>query len=409
MARSPDVVVVGAGIVGLATARALAGGERPSSVVVIEKEDRVAAHQTGHNSGVAHSGLYYRPGSQKAELCVRGRALLERFCAERGVAFERCGKLVVATREQELARLDELARRGAANGLQGLERLGPEAMREHEPHVAGLAALFVPETGIVDFPGVARALAQDVQELGGEVRTGARLLAVQTRGGPGGVGGPARRIVLETTAGSIPCRCLVACAGLHADRIARLSGLEPDVRIVPFRGDYWVLADASAGLVKNLIYPVPDPRYPFLGVHFTRRVDGRMEVGPNAVLAFKREGYGRANFSASDTWSTLAWGGFWRMARSNMGTALAELARAGSRAAFAAAARGLVPEVRAEDLAPGGSGVRAQAVDRKGALVDDFRFLEAEGMVHVLNAPSPAATASLAIGEVVAQRARAQL
>jgi L-2-hydroxyglutarate oxidase LhgO len=362
----------------------------------VEKEDRVAAHQTGHNSGVLHAGLYYRPGSLKAATCTRGRARLERFCEEHGVAFERCGKVVVATTAEEVPRLDELERRGRANGLAGVRRIGPGELREREPHAAGVAALFVPETGIVDYAEVARAYAAEVAGRGGEVRTGARATGIWRRGA---------RVVVATTAGDVEGRVLVACAGLDSDRVARMAGLDVDVAVVPFRGEYWMLAPARAHLVKSLVYPVPDPAFPFLGVHFTRRIHGGVEAGPNAVLALAREGYHRASFDVRDAWDVARWPGFWRMARRHWRAGVAEQARSLSRAAFARACAALVPEVTPDDLTPGGAGVRAQAVRRDGALVDDFAFADAERMVHVLNAPSPAATASLAIGEEIAARA----
>ncbi|HEY8038267.1 MAG TPA: L-2-hydroxyglutarate oxidase [Polyangiaceae bacterium] len=391
-----DVVVVGGGIVGLATALALTARKPGASLVVLEKEERLAAHQTGRNSGVIHAGLYYKPGSLKATTCMRGRALLERFCEEHDVPFERCGKVVVATRDDEVPRLDELERRGRANGLTGLRRIDVHELREHEPHAAGVAALHVPETGIVDYKEVARAYALELERRGAEVRTGARVTGVERRG---------ERVVVTSTAGDVEGRVLVACAGLESDRIARRAGLDVEVAIVPFRGEYWMLAPGRAGLVKNLVYPVPDPAFPFLGVHFTRRIGGGVEAGPNAVLALRREGYTRTSFRARDAWDVARWPGFWRMAGKHWRAGLGEQMRSWSRGAFARACAALVPEITAADLSPGGAGVRAQAVARDGALVDDFALAEAERMVHVLNAPSPAATASLAIGEEVAARA----
>lgn len=401
--RAYDFVVVGGGIVGLATARALArGGER--RVAVLEAEPEVGSHQSGRNSGVVHSGLYYKPGSLKARLCVEGRLALERYCAERGVAFERCGKLVVATRPDEMPRLDELERRGRANGLAGLRRLPAEAIREHEPHAAGIAALLVPETGIVDFPAMCRALAADIAGAGGEVLT-ARTVRGARRDGDA--------LVVETAGsaatGALRARALVACAGLHADRVARACGVEPLVRIVPFRGEYHLLAPERRALVRNLIYPVPDPRFPFLGVHFTRRVGGEVEAGPNAVLALARHGYSWGAVSARDLAETFAWPGFWRLASRHAGHALGEVHRSLDRHAFASALRRLVPELRDDDLAPARAGVRAQALGRDGALVDDFHLVAGERQLHVLNAPSPAATASLAIGEWIAREAGALL
>ncbi|HEY8091320.1 MAG TPA: L-2-hydroxyglutarate oxidase [Polyangiaceae bacterium] len=391
-----DVAVIGGGIVGLATSLAILARRPGTSLVVLEKEEALAAHQTGRNSGVIHAGLYYKPGSLKATTCARGRGMLERFCEEHGVRFERCGKVVVATREEEIPRLEELERRGRANGLSGVRRIGPEELKEREPHAAGVAALFVPETGIVDYAEVARAYAAELGKGGAEVRTGARATRIAPQAGG---------VVVETTAGAVEARALVGCAGLASDRVARMAGLEVDVAIVPFRGEYWMLAPGRTGLVKSLLYPVPDPAFPFLGVHFTRRIGGGVEAGPNAVLALAREGYRRASFDARDAWDLARWPGFWRMARRHWRMGMAEQARSLRRASFARACAALVPEITAADLVPGGAGVRAQAVARDGSLLDDFAFAEGERMVHVLNAPSPAATASLAIGEEIAGRA----
>jgi L-2-hydroxyglutarate oxidase LhgO len=393
MVVSVDAVVVGGGIVGLASALAIGSARRDASILVLEKEAEIAGHQTGHNSGVVHAGLYYRPGSLKARTCRRGRALLERFCEAQSVRVERCGKLVVATSDEQLPALDELLRRGASNGVAGLRRLGVSEIREHEPHAAGIAGLWVPETAIVNFREVARAVAKEIARRGGTVRTQARVTAIHPRG---------RSVLVESTAGDFEARVLVACAGLASDRIAQMCGLQPGVAIVPFRGEYWMLAPQSAHLVKNLIYPVPDPAFPFLGVHFTRRIEGGIEAGPNAVLALARERYSRTSFDARDAWDIVRWPGFWNMARHHWRTGLHEQARSWSRRAFARACATLVPAVKADDLAPGGVGVRAQAVARDGTLVDDFVIVEHERMVHVINAPSPAATASLAIGEDIA-------
>jgi L-2-hydroxyglutarate oxidase len=390
-----DAVVIGGGIVGLATALALFEARPGASIVVLEKERALGTHQTGRNSGVIHAGPYYKPGTLKATTCVRGRILLERFCEAHGVHFERCGKIIVATREDEIPRLDELERRGLANGLAGVRRMTTGELREREPHAAGIAALLVPETGIVDYSEVLRAYAAEVGRRGGEVRTGARVVGIKKS---------ADGVVAESTAGDVEARVLVACAGLDSDRVARLAGVETDMAIVPFRGEYWMLAPERAHLVSHLIYPVPDPTFPFLGVHFTRRIGGGIEAGPNAVLALKREGYTRSSFDIRDAWDIARFPGFWRMARTHWRNGLREQVRSLSRGAFARACAALVPEVRAEDLAPGGVGVRAQALARDGKLVDDFAIVECERMVHTLNAPSPAATASLAIGENIAAR-----
>jgi L-2-hydroxyglutarate oxidase len=390
-----DVAIIGGGIVGMATAMALAARSR-ISLVVLEAEDRLAPHQTGNNSGVIHSGLYYKPGSQKARTCVAGREALYRFCAERGIAHERCGKLVVATAPEELPRLDELARRGEANGLEGLRRLDAEELREVEPHVTGIAGLLVPHTGIVDYVAVTEAYAGEVRGKGGEVVLRARLRRVRRDGGG---------LALDTAAGTFRCRHLINCAGLQSDRVARLCGADPGVRIVPFRGEYYELAEHRRHLVRNLVYPVPDPRFPFLGVHFTRRVTGGVEAGPNAVLALKREGYRKTSFSPRDALATLAYPGFWRLATRYWRMGSGEMWRSWSKAAFVRALQRLVPELQGADLAPGGAGVRAQALAPDGSLVDDFSIVVGAGMIHVLNAPSPAATASIAIGRHVADLA----
>jgi L-2-hydroxyglutarate oxidase len=390
-----DVAIIGGGIVGMATAMALS--KKPGlSLVVLEAEDRLAAHQTGHNSGVIHSGLYYKPGSLKARNCVEGRETLVRFCEEHGIAYERCGKLVVATKDSELPALDELERRGNANGLQGLKRLGPEAIREHEPHCTGIAGLHVPDTGIVDYVAVVEKYADIVRDAGGQVRTNTKVTGLAREQGG---------LVLETGQGQIHARNLINCAGLQCDRIARMCGVNPGLKIVPFRGEYYVLSENRRELVRNLIYPVPDPRFPFLGVHFTRMIHGGVEAGPNAVLAFKREGYRKFNISLRDVFSYLFFGGFWRMALKYWRMGFAEMFRSFSKSAFVRGMRTLIPEIAKPDVARGGAGVRAQALEPNGKLVDDFRIVGAERMVHVLNAPSPAATASISIGEAVASMA----
>lgn len=389
-----DVAVVGGGIVGLATALAL--GRRRARVVVLEAEAGLGRHQSGHNSGVIHSGLYYKPGSSKARNCVVGRDLMYRFCAEHAVTHERCGKLVVATEERELGALAELERRGVANGLQGIRRLRAEELREYEPNVAGIAGLHVPETGIADYPRVVETMAMLVRAQDGDIRTGARVVGCRRT---------ADGLVLETPSGTATAAALVNCAGLQSDRVARLCGVEPGLRIVPFRGEYYELRPERAHLVRNLIYPVPDPSFPFLGVHFTRMARGGVECGPNAVLALKREGYRHVHVSPRDVGEMLRFGGFWRMASRYWQTGMAEVWRSFSKRAFVASLRKLVPSLQMDDVVPAGSGVRAQAVEPSGLLVDDFRIVEAEHMIHVLNAPSPAATASLSIGETIAEMA----
>ncbi|GAB1691583.1 L-2-hydroxyglutarate oxidase [Krasilnikovia sp. M28-CT-15] len=384
--------VIGAGIVGLATARRLALDRPAARITVLDKEDRVGAHQTGHNSGVAHAGLYYPPGSLKARLCRRGVTLLERYCGERGLPYVACGKLVVARDERETAGLAEIERRARANGVPGLRRLDATGLREVEPYARGVAALHSPGTAVVDFPAVARALAEDLRAAGGRVRLGCPVTAIDRAGAT-------VRVRADDEYGF---DLLVICAGLQADRLSRLAGDGPGPAIVPFRGAYHRIRPERAHLVRGLIYPVPDPRYPFLGIHLTRRIDGTVEVGPNAVLALAREGYGRAAVSAGDVWDTVRWPGFWRMARRHWRTGARELRGAVSRRAFVAAARSYVPELSADDVVPGGAGVRAQAVDADGALVDDFRIHRLGPIVAVRNAPSPAATSALAIAEHVA-------
>ncbi len=392
MSKEPSVVIVGGGIVGIATAMALAGR---AGVLVLEAESVLAGHQTGHNSGVIHSGLYYAPGSLKARLCTEGRELLYRFCEAHGVPFERCGKVVVATQPHQLSRLEALEVRGRANGLRGLRRLTADEIRELEPHAAGVAGLYVAETGIVDYSAVTEAMASQLRLQGGRIVNRAKVRAVARRGS---------EVVIQTTAGEYRGDYLVSCAGLQSDRLARLAGLEPGVRIVPFRGEYYEVVPARRHLVRNLIYPVPDPAFPFLGVHFTRRIDGRVEAGPNAVLALRREGYRRTSVSLRDSWATLAYPGFWRLARRWARTGVSEMWRSWSKAAFVAALQELVPEIGHNDLAGYGAGVRAQALGRDGTLLDDFHLVEGERQLHVLNAPSPAATASIAIGRSIAER-----
>ena len=391
---SSDVAVAGGGLVGLATAMALA--KRGVRVTVLEAEDRLASHQSGHNSGVIHSGLYYKPGSLKAALCVEGSRALYRLCAEEGIAHERCGKLVVATSPEELPRLEELERRGRANGLSGLRRLAAAEIRDVEPQAAGIAGLHVPETGIIDYQAVARVYARRVETGGGTVLTGARVEGVR-RNGSG--------LVVETRQGAIACSLLVNCAGLQSDRLARLCGAEPDVRILPFRGEYYELAAERRNLVRGVIYPVPDPSFPFLGVHLTRHVDGTVEAGPNAVLALKREGYRWRDVSPRDVAATAAWPGFWRLAARYWRIGVYEVRRSLLKGTFVRDLRRLVPAIRPQDVHRAGSGVRAQAVDRRGGLVDDFRIVRGERSIHVLNAPSPAATASMPIGERIAAMA----
>jgi L-2-hydroxyglutarate oxidase len=390
-----DVLVVGGGIIGLSTAYALSRAAPGTRVTVLEKEPGPARHQTGRNSGVIHSGIYYRPGSLKARFAVRGAAEMVKFCAEYGLPHEVTGKLIVATDRAELPRLHALVQRGRENGIP-VRELGPAQISAYEPHVGGIAAIHVGTTGICDYGAVAARLAE---ASGAEVRYGARVAAVDRR--PWGV-------AVRTADGAVVrARALVNCAGLHCDAVARLAGDEPGMRIVPFRGEYYELARPA--LVRGLVYPVPDPAFPFLGVHLTRGVDGGVHVGPNAVPALAREGYGRLTVRPGELAGTLAWPGAWAIARRHWRYGAGELRRSLSKAAFTEAVRRLLPEVRAEDLRPAPAGVRAQAVLRDGTLVDDFLIREAPRTVHVLNAPSPAATASLPIGREVARRALAHL
>ena len=388
-----DIVIVGGGIVGLATARALLERAPGARLVVLEKERELATHQTGHNSGVIHSGIYYRPGSFKARLCVEGARLMRGFCAVHGIRVVEVGKVIVATDAAELPRLQTLFERGMANGVPGLSLLDPGQVRELEPHASALRAIHSPHTAIVDYGEVAAALAKDLSGRGVTVETGFRVRSIERR--PEGV-------VVGDGARTIVTRGLVNCAGLYSDEIARLAGVRPDVRIIPFRGEYYMVRPDRRDLVRGLIYPVPDPEFPFLGVHFTRTVHGDVEAGPNAVLAFAREGYRFGRIHPGELAGTLGYAGFWAMARRYWRMGTFEMYRSLSKAAFVRALQRLVPGVRAEDVERGGAGVRAQAVSPDGSLVDDFRIVTGPGSVHVLNAPSPAATASLAIGRHVA-------
>ncbi len=396
--NSRNVIIVGGGIVGLATAYRLAGRFPGARITVLEKEPGVGRHQTGHNSGVLHCGLSYKPGTTKARLAVAGIRQMVAFCRENGVPHDVCGKLVVAADETEVPRLKTLAERGAANGLEGLRWLSSGEMREIEPHVGGVAALRVPQEGIVDYPGVCDTLAAKLAAHGARVQTGARVERLRASG---------KGWVAETPAGAFEGDFLINCAGLHCDRVAQLAGERRDMRILPFRGEYYKLKPERQGLVRHLIYPTPDPRFPFLGVHFTRLIHGGIEAGPNAVLAFAREGYRKSDFSPRDLFDALSYGGFWRFLRKYPSTAWYELRRSFSRELFCRSLERLIPEIRPGDLDTGGSGVRAQAISPEGEIVHDFRFITRPNALHVLNAPSPAATASLAIGEeIVAMAAK---
>lgn len=390
-----DVCIVGAGLVGLAVGRALVGAFDGLSLAVVDKEDGVARHQSSHNSGVVHSGLYYKPGSLKARLCVEGRRDMYELCAQEGIDAEQAGKLVIAIDRSEIPALDELERRGNANGLRGLRRIGPAEIAEYEPHAKGVAALHVPEAGVADFPGVADHHAEVLKKAGAEIVTGAEVTAIDHVGPSVSVEAGDRRFAT---------RVLVNCAGLHSDSVAALAGVEPRVRIIPFRGEYYRLTDEAADLVRALIYPVPDSRFPFLGVHFTRRIDGSVEVGPNAVLALGREHYRGASPDWAELRSVLAHRGFRKLALRHWRSGTAEMLNSRSTRLYARLARRLVPDLEREHLLAGGAGVRAQAVDANGNLVDDFVIEQVGQTVHVLNAPSPGATASIAIGRHIAQQ-----
>jgi L-2-hydroxyglutarate oxidase len=387
-----QAIIIGGGVVGLGVAMAITRRFPGLRLLLLEKEEGVARHQSGHNSGVIHSGVYYKPGSLKANLCVAGSRAMIEFCREHHIAHEVCGKVIVATEAEELPRLEQLRQRGEANSLTGLRLIGPEQLREIEPHATGLQALVVPSTGITDYAAVGRKYAELIAARGVTILTSARVRGIRRL---------SEEIVVETSRGAFSTNALINCAGLFSDRIARMAGDTPGVMIVPFRGEYYDLVPERASLVRSLIYPVPDPRFPFLGVHFTRRIGGTVDAGPNAVLALAREGYRHADISVRDLAQSLAFPGFWRMARQHWRSGIDEFRRSLSKAAFVRALRRLVPEVNESDLVPGGAGVRAQALKPDGSLVDDFQFVPSDRMLHVLNVPSPAATASLAIGEAI--------
>jgi L-2-hydroxyglutarate oxidase len=399
VAAQIDVLVVGGGILGLATSYCLLSRRPGASLVVLEKESAVALHQTGRNSGVLHSGIYYKPGSLRAATCRAGKSAMERFCAEEGIPYEICGKVIVALDETERPRLETLLARGMANGVR-CERISRERLRELEPHAGGVEALHVTETGIVDYRRVCERIAERIAERGGSVATGARAVAFSPNG---------NRTVASTPAADYDARIVVNCAGLQSDRVTQLAGGRPAARIVPFRGEYFELVPEKRHLCRNLIYPVPDPSFPFLGVHFTRRIGGGVECGPNAVLALAREGYTKGTVNVRDLWETLTYSGFLRLARGHWRTGAAEMWRSLSKRAFTRALRRLLPEVEEQDLMPAPAGIRAQAVAPDGSMVDDFLIVEDERGVHVNNAPSPAATASLEIGRLVAEKVAARL
>ena len=391
-----DIVIIGGGIVGLAVALEITKRFPRLRLLLLEKEDRVGQHQSSHNSGVIHSGVYYQPGSLKARLCVEGARAMIEFCRAHDIPHQVCGKVIVAVHQQEFPRLEELRRRGEVNGLTGLQMIGPEQLREIEPYASGLRALVVPSTGITDYALVCEKYAELIRAQGGTILTSTAVTGLRHLTSEVGV---------ETSGPSFSTNYLINCAGLFSDRIAGMASGRPDVIIVPFRGEYYHLISQRSSLVRALIYPVPDPQFPFLGVHFTRRVSGTVDAGPNAVLAFRREGYRRTDFNLRDLASSLAFPGFWRMTAKHWRSGLDEFHRSFSKPAFVRALQRLLPELRAEDLIPGGSGVRAQALRRDGTLIDDFQFAPSGRILHVLNVPSPAATASLVIGRTIVSTA----
>ena len=390
-----DTVIVGGGIVGLATAFRLLEARPQLKILLLEKEAKLAAHQTGNNSGVLHSGLYYKPGSEKARLSVSGLQQIIAFCREHGIAHEQCGKIVVATTKEEVEQLENLWTRGNANGLLGLRKLNPAQIKEIEPHATGLAAIHVPQEGIVDYPAVCEKLGELIRLRGGEIKLNTRVEKILPAGG---------EKVVETSAGTVRAKFVIACGGLHADRLVKAAGQKPTAKIIPFRGEYFQIKKARQHLVRHLIYPVPDPKFPFLGVHFTRLVHGGIEAGPNAVLAFAREGYKWTDVNVRDLAESLCFPGLWKFLAKYPSLCGYEIRRSLSKAEFCRSLQKLVPDIREDDLETGGAGVRAQAMLPDGKLVEDFHFDEAPGILHVVNAPSPAATASLAIGQTICQR-----
>ncbi|MGQ9642594.1 MAG: L-2-hydroxyglutarate oxidase [Ignavibacterium sp.] len=391
MSKNYDLIFIGGGIVGTASALQLLQ-KKNLRILLIEAEDSLARHQTGNNSGVIHSGLYYKPGSLKALNCARGREMLYEFCQAHSIPFEKCGKIVVASDESEIPALRMLEERGIANGLTGIKRLTKDEIKEYEPYASGIEALYVPQTGIVDYVAVTNKYAKLILKNGGEIKLNAKASSIKVN---------CNEIVVLTEDDEFKAKFLVNCAGLYSDKVAQMSGINPDVKIIPFRGEYYKLKKEKQHFVKNLIYPVPDPQFPFLGVHFTRMIHGGVEAGPNAVLAFKRTGYKKTDIDISQIAEMIFYPGFWKMAKKHYRMGIEEFRRSFSKKLFVKSLQKLIPDLTEDDIVPGGSGVRAQALDRDGKLLDDFRIIQTDKMIHVFNAPSPAATASLSIGDTI--------
>ncbi|MGH1519244.1 L-2-hydroxyglutarate oxidase [Chryseobacterium sp. JK1] len=389
-----DIVIVGAGLVGLATAYQAKLKNPDSKILVLEKEKDVALHQSGHNSGVIHSGIYYKPGSLKATNCIEGYHSVINFAEKYGIKYDLCGKIIVATSQEELPLLDNIYKRGVENGLQDLKYLSREEFREIEPHCEGIKAIKVPQTGIIDYPGVAKKIKELFEELGGEVKFSNEVKNIINKDS---------EVIIKTDQSEFKAKKLISCAGLYSDKITKMTNEKNDVIIIPFRGEYYKIKDEKKHLVKHLIYPVPDPSFPFLGVHFTRMIDGNIEAGPNAVLAFRKEGYQFFDFDFNETMQTLTWPGFRKIVAKYGKTGMGEVHRSLSKSAFTKALQKLMPEIQESDLVPGGSGVRAQACDRNGALIDDFDIVKNGNIIHVRNAPSPAATSCFAIGNKISE------
>lgn len=389
-----DIIIIGGGIVGLSSAYHLLLKNPSLNILLLEKEEQLAAHQTGHNSGVIHSGIYYKPGSLKAQNCLTGYRMLLDFCTQHAIPFDLCGKIIVATTEKELPELEKLYQRGLENGLTDIRYISADEIHAYEPHVKGLKALHVPYTGIIDYTEVCKKLAELIQQAGGEILTGQKVSDIDIH---------ANGVEINTGKAVYQGKLMVNCAGLFCDKIAEMAGEDANTRIIPFRGEYYMIKPEKKHLVKNLIYPVPDPDFPFLGVHFTRMIDGGVEAGPNAVFAFKREGYHRTDVDIAEMFESLTWPGFQKVMQKYWKTGLGEFYRSFSKAAFTRALQRLIPSIQEEDLIEGESGVRAQACDRTGGLLDDFKIIERPNAVHILNAPSPAATSSLSIGTTIAE------